>query len=64
MRIDDGSLEMTAYTSCINLSKGIYYYTTYGNGRVSAIDMRKCNLGGDGLEIFPLAKEMVIHRQN
>ena len=64
VRLADGSLEMTAYTSCINLSKGIYYYTTYGNGRVSAIDMRKCNLGGDGLEIFPLAKEMVINRQN
>ena len=29
--LPDGKYEITAYTSCINLNRGIYYYTTYEN---------------------------------
>ncbi|MBR2472894.1 MAG: choloylglycine hydrolase, partial [Clostridia bacterium] len=35
----DGSLELTKYTSCINADKGIYYYTTYENRCLRAVDM-------------------------
>lgn len=33
------SFETTLYTSCCNADKGIYYYTTYGNRQITAIDM-------------------------
>ena len=40
---EDG-YEITQYTSCYNLDKGIYYYTTYNNSQICAIDLRCENL--------------------
>ncbi|MBE6783309.1 MAG: choloylglycine hydrolase family protein [Ruminococcaceae bacterium] len=54
----------TDYTSCINLDKGIYYYTTYENSCISAIDMHKCNLDGDKLVKFPFRRKLIIENQN
>ena len=62
--LDDGKYEITAYTSCINLSRGIYYYTTYENRCISAVDLFRCNLGGEELLRFPLQKEQKIEWQN
>jgi len=53
-RLEDGSCEMTQYTSCCNASRGIYYYTTYGNRRISAVDMQREDLEEDRLLRFPL----------
>ncbi len=53
-RLEDGSCEMTQYTSCCNASQGIYYYTTYGNRRISAVDMHRENLDENQLLRFPL----------
>lgn len=64
VELPDGSYEITEYTSCINTDKGIYYYTTYENNCISAVDMHKCNLDGDVLCSHPLAKEQIINRQN
>lgn len=55
-RLADGKNEITVYTSCINTDKGIYYYTTYDNSCISAVDMHNCNLGGEELCIYPLEK--------
>ena len=52
--LDGGKYEITAYTSCINLSRGICYYTTYQNRAISAVDLYKCNLDGKTLCRFPL----------
>lgn len=46
--------EITIYTSCCNADKGIYYYTTYDNHRISAVDMRRENLDGAALLRFKL----------
>lgn len=64
VRLEDGSLELTAYTSCINLDRGIYYYTTYHNRAISAVDLHKCDLCGGALIRFPLDTEQKITRQN
>ena len=53
-RLKDGSCEMTQYTSCCNASQGIYYYTTYGNRRISAVDLHREDLEEDRLFRFPL----------
>ncbi|MBQ7292210.1 MAG: choloylglycine hydrolase [Clostridia bacterium] len=63
VRLEDGSLEMTAYTSCINLDKGIYYYTTYQNSCVSAVELKKYR-DKDALSLFPTVKNMILNKQN
>lgn len=63
-RLPDGSFEITAYTSCMNTDKGIYYYTTYENRCISAVDMHRCELEGKELYTYPLIKKQEIIRQN
>lgn len=64
VRLNDGTYEITGYTSCINTDKGIYYYTTYENQCISAVDMHRCDLDGSMLYSYPLVKEQIINRQN
>lgn len=64
VRLSDGSYEITAYTSCINTDKGIYYYTTYENSCLTAVDMHSCNLTGDKLYTYPLVKTQIINKLN
>lgn len=51
-RLEDGSMPITQYTSCCNASRGIYYYTTYGNRSISAVDLRRENMNGTELKRF------------
>lgn len=62
--LEDGSCEVTIYTSCCNATKGIYYYTTYDNSQISAVDLHRCKLEGALLERFPLVTGAHILRQN
>lgn len=62
--IGNETFETTLYTSCCNTDKGIYYYTTYENHRISAVDMDKENLDDPVLIRFPLVCEEQIHFQN
>ena len=63
-QLDDGKYEITIYTSCCNATKGIYYYTTYNNHQITAVDMHKENLDGDSLIRYPLIKDEHINYQN
>lgn len=56
--------EKTIYSSCCNIDRGIYYYTTYENSQVCAVDMHKENLDGDTLIKYPLSKTLNIEYQN
>ena len=60
----DGKYEVTIYTSCCNGDKGIYYYTTYGNHQITAIDMRKEDLDGEELLRYPVIEGERIFMQN
>ena len=46
------------------LSKGIYYYTTYENSRITGVDMQKENLDGIELITYPLVWGQQIYMQN
>lgn len=52
--VADGKYEITIYTSCINASRGIYYYTTYQNHRIMAVDMHREKLDGEVLVRYPM----------
>ncbi|MBQ7956078.1 MAG: choloylglycine hydrolase [Lachnospiraceae bacterium] len=56
--------EITLYSSCCNTDKGIYYYTTYENHQITAVDMHKENLDGKSLVSYPLIKKQQIYQQN
>ena len=62
--LDDGKYEISAYTSCINLDRGIYYYTTYENRTISAVALHKCDLTSDEIYRFSLQAEQKIVWQN
>lgn len=56
--------EITIYTSCCNADKGVYYYTTYENQQITAVDMHRCNLNGSALCRYPLITGEQIRQQN
>lgn len=62
--VDEGKYEITIYTSCCNATKGIYYYTTYENNQITAVDMHKENLEGESLVRYPLIQGQQIKMQN
>ena len=62
--LEDGKYEITIYTSCCNATKGIYYYTSYDNHQITAVDMHRENLDGTQLVRYPLIKEEQIRVQN
>ena len=62
--ITDDGYEMTQYSSCCNTDKGIYYYKTYYNSRISAVCMHGENLDGDTLYTFEIKQDNSIEYQN
>jgi len=52
--MENGGLEITLYTACCNTDRGIYYYTTYGNRQITAVDMREVDLDKTVLDRHPL----------
>ncbi|MBQ6899261.1 MAG: choloylglycine hydrolase family protein [Firmicutes bacterium] len=56
--------QYTRYSSCCNTDLGIYYYTTYENSRITAVDMHLENLESDQLLTWPLITESQILFQN
>ena len=62
--VAEGKYEITLYTSCCNATKGIYYYTTYENHQITAVDMHKTDLDSNVLTRYPLLLTQQICYQN
>ena len=62
--VGGGKYEITIYTSCCNADKGIYYYTTYENHQITAIDLHAEDLDGAELSRYPLTQGEQICWQN
>ena len=60
----ESKYEITLYTSCCNATKGIYYYTTYENHQITAVDMHRENLDGETLVHYPIVTGEHILWQN
>lgn len=61
---ENGKYEITLYTSCCNAAKGIYYYTTYNNHQITAVDMRRTDLASAQLARYPLKDQEQIFYRN
>ena len=62
--VKDRSYEYTIYSSACDLDKGIYYYTTYENHQITAVNMHSENLDGKKLIRYPLILGEQIKMQN
>ena len=56
--------EITIYSSCINMDQGIYYYTTYENSQISAVNLNHCDLDCAELKSFELVTGQQINWMN
>lgn len=56
--------EKTIYSSCCNTDRGIYYYRTYDNSQINAVNMHETDLEGNRLQNYELITEQKIHRCN
>ena len=64
VHMGEDKYEITIYSSCCNMDKGIYYYTTYENSQITGVDMHKENLDSDKLINYDLVKGQQIFMQN
>lgn len=64
VHLGNGKYEITIYSSCCNMDKGIYYYKTYGNSQITAIDMHRENLDNKELVKYPLSDKQQFRYEN
>ena len=64
VKVEKEKYEYTLYSSCCNTDKGIFYYTTYENRSITAVDMNKEDLNGNSLITYPFLKGEKITLQN
>ena len=62
--VAEGKYEITIYTSCCNTTKGIYYYTTYENPQITAVNMHATDLNGTEVVSYPMLQDTEIRYQN
>ena len=60
----ENKLDMTTYSSCINSTKGIYYFKTYYNNQINAVSFNEKNMNSDELEIYELPVKQSINNLN
>ena len=53
-------LTKTIYSSCCDTKKGIYYYTTYENSQITAVDMHRVSKNKETVTAFPLLRSQQI----
>ncbi len=64
VHMKEDQYEITIYSSCCNMDKGIYYYTTYENSQITGIDMYKEDLEAAELINYNLITGQQINWQN
>ena len=64
VELQNGEYEYTIYSSCCNTDKGIYYYKTYENSCITAIDMFREDLSSTRLIAYPMRNEWNVYWQN
>lgn len=64
VRMRPDEYEITLYSCCCNVDRSVYYYTTYDNSRITAVDMHRENLDGVSPISYPLLTDRPIEIQN
>ncbi len=64
VKLPDGKYEYTVYSSCCNTDSGVYYYKTYYNSTIRAVDMHRENLDSKKLKAYPMQDNSEIRAIN
>ncbi len=64
VHMGEDKYEITIYSSCCNMDKGLYYYITYENSQITCVDMHKENLDSENLISYNLINDQKIFKQN
>ncbi len=64
VHMGEDKYEVTIYSSCANMDKGIYYYRTYENSQITGVYMHNENLEGTKLINYNLIEGQKIFKQN
>lgn len=60
----DAKYDITTYSSCVNADSGVYYYKTYGNSQINAVDIRRADVDGNVPGIYALESSQNIQKLN
>ncbi len=52
----EGKCDITSYSCCVNAGTGVYYYKTYDNSRISAVNLFHEDLEGEKVTEYDLVK--------
>lgn len=63
VKVND-AYEVTVYSSCCNTDKGIYYYRTYENSQITAVQLSHEDLNCSRLVTYPLRATQKIEKEN
>lgn len=61
---EEGQEDLTLYSSCMDLTQGIYYYKTYENNRINVVSMANEILDGSELKTFAYMNQQDMNAQN
>lgn len=64
VRLENGQMEFTRYSCCMQKNGCIFYYTTYENNQLTAVDMLKEDLDSHKLICYPLRTKQNILWEN
>lgn len=64
VEVTPGKYEITVYSCCCNVDQGIYYYKTYENCQISAVDMHREDLDSTEVISYPLHTSQQIFYHN
>lgn len=53
-KTDEGTLDITRYSACMNTKRGLYYYVTYDNRQITCVDLHGVDLDAAETSRFPL----------
>ena len=62
--VNNGQPDITRYSCCCNTTRAIYYYQTYDNSRIHAVDLYREDLEGSQCISYPLILRESISIQN
>ncbi|MGL4989599.1 MAG: choloylglycine hydrolase [Sarcina sp.] len=64
VRTPENLSDITQYTACMNLEKNIYYYNTYNNNQLNAIQLEKEDLDCAEIKLFDYKDTLNVNYQN
>lgn len=54
----------TTYACCMNATRGVYYYKTYGNSQLTAVRLNDANINAAGPTFYPLEEQQQVRWLN